>query len=286
MIRNRREELKALPVERCCQLLKVCRSEYYSRRLPVATPEPGFDALVQAAADNRPVCGYRGLSERMKKAGHKEASHKRVRSAMKRLGLTRRPKHRTVRTTTPGTGPVALNLAKEMKLTGPRQLLVTDFTYVALPKKFGYVSVILDAFSRRALGWAVSEHIDTELAKTSLSAVFANHALKEGWVHHSDRGSQYTSSDYRELVQSGKGVLSNSRKGNPYDNAKMESFFKTYKCEEVYRAEYDSLDDLRYALEVFINDYNHERLHSSLGYLSPIEFEQIHERQNNCVSGK
>ena len=284
MIRQRSDRVRSLGVERCCQVLEVSRSEYYAARTKSERVPCELDSLVQAVADKRPAYGYRTISARLRKDGHDLATHKRVRLSMRRLGLVRRPRRRWTCTTTPGKGPAAPNLAAEIQVTEPRRLLVTDFTYVALPGQFGYVSVILDACSRKALGWSVSESIDTDLAKASLSMVFANHTLEAGWVHHSDRGSQYTSQEYREFVLKANGVLSNSRKGNPYDNAKMESFFKTYKCEEAHLAQYDSLEDLKASLQIFLEDYNSERLHSSLGYCSPTEYENLHaEQKQMCV---
>ena len=291
MIRERTEALKALPVERCCQVLKVSRSEYYRRlKEPLAKGETNdLDGLVSEAADERTVYGYRRISAHLRRKGHAKASEKRVRRSMKRLRLSRRKRRRKPVTTTPGKGPAAPNLMKETKVSAPRQLLVTDLTYVALPEGFGYVSVVLDAFSRRALGWAASESLSSELPREALRSVFLRHTLEEGWIHHSDRGCQYTSGPYRNMVKRKKGVLSNSRKGNPYDNAAMESFFKTYKCEEANLRGYESLEELRRSLESFLQDYNHKRLHSSLGYLSPNEFEELHyanlqaEQEEICV---
>jgi putative transposase len=170
-------------------------------------------------------------------------------------------------------------------VTGLRQALVTDITYVALPHGFAYVAVILDLFSRRALGWACATSLHTELALTALRHALASHELPESWIHHSDRGCQYTSQEYKDCVLAHHGRLSNSAKGNPYDNANMESFFKTYKSEEVNLAQYVSIEDVRLSLDLFLAGYNSERLHSSLGYCSPIEFEQLHAelKKQVCV---
>jgi putative transposase len=195
---------------------------------------------------------------------------------MRKLGLNRRRKRRKARTTTPGKGPANPNLAAELNLTGPRQLLVTDLSYVAMPNGFAYVSVILDAFSRRALGWAASESLSTELPLEALEMVLAREDLPEGWVHHSDRGCQYTSHDYGERIRLAEGKLSNSKPGCPYDNAAMESFFKTYKYEEANFQTFRNLEDLKLNLATFLEDYNSRRLHSGIGYRSPIEFEDLH----------
>jgi putative transposase len=154
---------------------------------------------------------------------------------------------------------------------------------VALPTGFAYVSVVLDAFSRRALGWAVSESLATELPLEALDMVLSQEILPEGWIHHSDRGCQYTSQDYRRRVERHLGLLSNSKPGCPYDNAKMESFFKTYKYEEANLQTYSSPEDLKLNLATFLEDYNSVRLHSSLGYCSPIEFETLHNQLDKKI---
>lgn len=286
MIRDRREELQALPVERCCQVLSVCRSEYYAhlKGPKEADLSQALDALVSQAADERTRYGYRRISAHLRKGGHEGATDKRVRLSMKRQGLSRRAKRRSARTTVAGKGEAAPNLAKETVVGSPRRLLVTDLTYVALPQGFGYVSVVMDAYSRRALGWAASQEMDVSLPASALKAVFEDHPLEGDWIHHSDRGCQYTSKEYKALVLGKGGILSNSRKGNPYDNAKMESFFKTYKSEEANLTVYESLEDLKENLRVFLDDYNSKRLHSSLGYRSPEEFERLHaEGMQLCV---
>jgi putative transposase len=202
---------------------------------------------------------------------------------MRKLGLNRRRQRRRTRTTIAGKGPASPNLLKDLRAERPRQVLVTDITYVALPKGFAYVAVILDLFSRRALGWACSLSLDSEIVVQALAHAVKAHELPEGWIHHSDRGCHYTSHEYKALVQAHRGLLSNSGKGNPYDNATMESFFKTYKYEEANLAQYDSLEELAESLDDFLNDYNLQRLHSSLGDCSPVEFEQLHAEAHRQV---
>jgi len=276
-----------LPVERSCQLLNLSRSEYYEC-ISDEAQEPIPDDLLEeivSLTDERTAYGYRRVGANLRKRGNAKASDKKVRTRMRKLGLNRRRKRRKPRTTIPGKGPASPNLAADLNLTGLRELLVTDITYVALPRGFAYVSVILDAFSRRALGWAASESLATELPLEALEMVLSSTNLSEGWIHHSDRGCQYTSSQYKERVLKFKGQLSNSKPGCPYDNAKMESFFKTYKYEEANLQEFLSIQDLRENLASFLNDYNSQRLHSSIGYCSPIEFEILHAQANKqmCV---
>lgn len=251
MIRHRRPELLNLPLERCCQLLSLSRSEYYLKAAVEARepePEPSVDELeaaVQEVADERSAYGYRRVGAELRRRGRSSATNKRVRSRMRKMGLNRRRKRRKTRTTTPGKGPASPNLAADLTLTGPRQLLVTDLSYVALPLE-------------------------------ALEMVLAHEDLPDGWVHHSDRGCQYTSNEYRERVLAVQGLLSNSRSGCPYDNAAMESFFKTYKYEEANFQTFRSLEDFKPNLATFLEDYNSQRLHSSIGYRSPIEFEILH----------
>jgi putative transposase len=285
MIRNRRLDLRELPVERCCQLLSVSRSEYYAKvELEHAGPDELL-AAVQELADKKSAYGYRRIAAHLRKKGRHRATDRRVRRRMRQLGLNRRRKRRKARTTVPGKGPASPNLAAELVLTGPRQLLVTDLSYVAVGSGFGYVSVMLDAFSRRALGWAASESLATELPLEALHMAIANGNLPQGWVHHSDRGCQYTSEEYQRQVVQNHGLLSNSKPACPYDNAKMESFFKTYKYEEANFQTFDSIGDLTLNLATFLEDYNKERLHSSIGYRSPLEFEAFHAKMNEqmCV---
>lgn len=209
MILERSKQLQALSIQRCCQLLELSRSEFYRPEAPEKEDE--LDLLVEEAALERPAYGYRRVAAELKRRGSPRASHKRVRRRMKRLGLSARRKKRKARTTTPGKAPASPNLAKDLKPKALRELLVTDLTYVALPQSFAYVSVVLDAYSRRALGWAVSDRLETELPLRALEQVFALHPLPKGWVHHSDRGSQYTSEE-AFLATQGPGTLTTTRR--------------------------------------------------------------------------
>jgi transposase InsO family protein len=167
-----------------------------------------------------------------------------------------------------------------MVLTVPNQLWVADITYVRLLQGFAYLAIILDAFSRRAIGWALSDHIDTALSLTALHMALECRTIAPGLVHHSDQGVQYASDDYVNLLKSKNIIISMSRKGNPYDNAKAESFLKTLKAEEVYLNEYESFYDAQCNIGHFIDAvYNHKRLHSALGYVPPVEFEACYLTQ-------
>ena len=163
-----------------------------------------------------------------------------------------------------------------MTLTGINQLWVADITYVRLPREFVYLAVILDVFSRRCIGWALSRHLDAALTVAALHHALTERAVGPGLVHHSDRGVQYASHVYTGLLEDRGIQISMSRRGNPYDNAKAESFIKTLKYEEVYLNDYETLAEARASIDHFLNDvYNPKRLHSALGYLPPVEFEHI-----------
>ena len=166
------------------------------------------------------------------------------------------------------------NLAGSMELTGIDQLWIADITYIRLEMEFIYLAVVLDAFSRRVIGWALDRHLEDDLAIAALEMAFLRRSPDEGLTHHSDRGVQYASNDYTGLLKQYGVRISMSRSGNPYDNATCESFMKTLKYEEGYRQEYRDLAEARACIERFLEKiYNGKRLHSALGYLPPVEFE-------------
>ena len=170
---------------------------------------------------------------------------------------------------------VFLNLAKRMELTAPNQLWVADLTYIRLQQEFVYMAVVLDAFSRRVVGWALNRSLRSTVAVDALQQAIDKRKPLPGLVHHSDRGVQYASHDYIKLLRKHGATCSMSRVGNPYDNARCESFLKTLKQEEIYCREYRDLDDLRPHSSAFIDEYyNRRRLHSALGYVSPEAFEE------------
>jgi transposase InsO family protein len=166
------------------------------------------------------------------------------------------------------------NLARDLVLTGVDQLWRADITYIRLRDEFVFLAVILDAFSRRVIGWALDRNMEDELTLTALRMALSRRSIQPGLVHHSDRGSQYASKDYTDLLKANQIDISMSRKGNPWDNAACESFMKTLKYEEVLRNEYRDLAEALASIPKFLEKvYNQKRLHSALGYLPPVEFE-------------
>lgn len=176
------------------------------------------------------------------------------------------------------------NLVQNLAVTGPNQVWAADITYIGIQQGFVYLAIILDLFARRAVGNAVSANIDTTLCLEARRMAVAHRNPPKGIIHHSDRGVQYASHDYVEMLLKHGFRISMSQKGNPYDNAKAESFIKTLKTEKVYLWEYRTLTDVQNRLPYFIEEvYNRKRLHSSLGYRPPTEFEKLFMKtQNLC----
>jgi transposase InsO family protein len=171
--------------------------------------------------------------------------------------------------------PVYPNLAKRLVIDGLNQLWVADITYIRLREQFLYLAVILDAHSRRVIGWQLGESLEARLAVAALERALAQRRVETGLVHHSDRGVQYCCREYVERLEAQGILISMSRRGNPYDNARAESFMKTLKCEEVDLRQYRDFDDARQSIERFLEQvYNRRRLHSALDYRPPVEFEQ------------
>ena len=194
--------------------------------------------------------------------------------------LALRKKHYVL--TTDSHHPFAIypNLVPRLVVNSINQLWVADITYIRLRETFLYLAVILDAYSRKAVGWQLDDTLEASLAVAALQRAIADRAPESGIVHHSDRGVQYASGDYVARLEAHGFLISMSRTGNPYDNAKAESFMKTLKCEEVYLNTYRDREQARASIAHFIEEvYNRKRLHSALGYLPPASFEEAAARR-------
>jgi putative transposase len=267
-----------LGIERMCRLAGVSRAGYY-RRWQASAPrqeEMGLrDALQRLSLTHRGP-GYRPLTAHLRREGWC-VNHKRVLRLMHEDNLLCQRKRPFVPQTTDSNHGwrVVPNLARGMELTWIDQLWVADITYVRLAEEFAYLAIVLDAFSRKAIGWAMETHLQASLAIAALEmAIAARRPRRGSLVHHSDRGVQYACGDYTAILKAHDIQPSMSRVGNPYDNAKAESFMKTLKTEEVDGSAYRDIGEARSRIGNFIEEtYNRQRLHSALDYRPPEEYE-------------
>lgn len=261
-----------------CWLAGVSRAGYYrslAEHQPAQEEMEVRAAIQEIALGHQRRYGYRRITAELRRRGM-PVNHKRVARLMREDNLLAIRQRRYVITTdSEHELEVYLNLASRMQLTDINQLWIADLTYIRLQNEFVYLAAILDAWSRRVIGWAVEPSLAARLAVTALQQAITTRSPAPGLVHHSDRGIQYASHDYVSLLKEHRMTPSMSRPANPYDNATCESFMKTLKTEEIYCRRYRDLSDLRAHMEEFLDRYyNHQRLHSALGYRTPAEFEE------------
>jgi putative transposase len=268
---------RGLTIERMVRLAQVNRASYYRFEESVGSgsdSEMEVRDAIQRIALEWPSYGRRRITQELRRRGW-TVNPKRVHRLMREDNLLCVRKRKFVVTTDSNHGKkVYPNLARQMMLTNVDQLWVADITYIRLREEFVFLAVILDACSRRVIGWALDRTIEDDLTLQALRMAWALRVIEPGLVHHSDRGSQYASGDYTDLLKENGIEISMSRKGNPWDNAACESFMKTLKYEEVHRNEYRDLNEARSTIRIFLEKiYNQKRLHSAIGYVPPAEFE-------------
>jgi len=264
-------------VNRLCQIAGLSRAGYYRfRRRHESKPAAmNLRNEMQHIALCWPAYGYRRVHAELRRHGW-SVNHKRILRLMRADNLLCLRRRKFILTTDSKHGlPIYSNLADAMVLTGIDQLWVADITYIRLRLEFVYLAVLLDAFSRRCIGWAWQRTLEAALVLEALRLALTRRRPRPGLVHHSDRGVQYASYDYTAQLEQRGIRISMSRAATPYDNAQAESFIKTLKYEEVYRTEYHNLQEAKASMGEFLEKiYNQERLHSALGYRPPLEFER------------
>lgn len=261
--------------------MKISTSTYYYKPKRDRAVRDFKDAQlrdeIETIQSEFPKAGYRTVQTYLHQHSGRWYNGKKLRRVMNKYGLSATIRRQFVRTTDSAHGlPVYPNFIMGMTLTGINQLWVADITYIRIATGFVYLAVVLDVFSRRIVGWALSKTLDRRFTVEALKMAIEQRNPPEGIIHHSDKGVQYACMDYVELLKQHYFRISMSRSGNPYDNAFAESFMKTLKNEEVYLWEYESFIDVAERIPYFIEEvYNRKRVHSGINYLPPVEFESI-----------
>ena len=278
-------------MERQCYVAEVSRAGFY-RHLQQKEPEQEElllrERLQQLVVEHRRLRGYRPLTALLRREGLL-VNRKRVLRLMREDNLlSLRRKKYVLTTDSRHNWPIYPNLTRQLRVTRVNQLWVADITYIRLRHEFAYLAVVLDAYSRRVIGWDLDRTLEAKLAVRALKMALSGRDWKVGeLIHHSDQGVQYASGDYTELLADGEILISMSRRGNPYDNAKAERFMRTLKEEEVQGRAYANVEEARGHISEFLEQtYNRQRLHSALRYVTPEEFEQAGKAVESAGPGE
>jgi transposase InsO family protein len=269
-----------LPINRMCELSGASRTAFYSWISSKYVAGKDLHDIILLEQIKEIVLEFSGYGYRRVTAeiGRRnlQANHKKVLHIMRENNLTLKKKRHRFSTTNSNHGFTTYpNLVKHLTPLRINQLWVSDITYIHLKYEFAYLAAILDAFSRKVVGWSLKESLDHELTLSALRMALVRRDIAPGLIHHSDRGVQYACGEYTDLLKKNGILISMAAAGNPYENAQVESFIATLKREEVYLSQYDDISEALLRIGHFIEDvYNTKRLHSSLGYLPPAEFER------------
>ena len=266
-------------VKGLCKMLSIGRSSYYRGRRGRRGPDLELRDRIHKLSLAWPSYGYRPMTKALHRMGCR-VNHKRVLRLMREDNLLALRRRAFVSTTDSNHDrAVYVNLVPGLNVTGVNQLWGADITCIRLAREWVYLAVLLDAYSRRCIGWALDRNLDASLALNALDSALDARPAPKGLIHHSDRGVQYASKAYVDTLKKAGIRISMSRRGNPYDNARAERFIRTLKYEEVYLYEYESLEEARSRIGYFIDKlYNRKRLHSALDYKPPAEFERMMTR--------
>jgi putative transposase len=266
-----------MSIVQMCAAAEVSRAGFYRHQNAPEAEDRDMELRdeIQKIALEMPCYGRRRITAELRRRGW-TVNPKRVQRIMREDNLLCLRRRKFVLTTDSGhKHPVYPNQAGAMEVTGIDQLWVADITYIRLETEFIYLAVVLDAYSRRVIGWALDRTLEAKLAVAAVRQAIRERKPASGLVHHSDRGVQYACGEYTDLLKQHQITISMSRKGNPYDNAACESFMKTLKYEEVYRQEYRDMAEALASIGEFLDlVYNQKRLHSALDYRPPAEFER------------